>query len=189
MVGLDIDGVLADFLSPFLGVVERKIGNGPIPPESVTDFNFKEHPQLKEAIVGQCLEEVSDSPRFWRDLKPLITLDEWRKLSDLSRENNLVFITHRYERGTHSIRDVTCAWLKSYGISEPVVHFTQQPKARLIQDLGVSLFVDDRHENCEDAATRTTATVLMPDRTYNQAFAHPRVKRIWNFSELFAHLD
>ena len=189
MVGLDIDGVLADFLTPFLEVVERETGNGRILPESITDFNFKEHPYLKEPVVLKCMEEVSQSPAFWRGLQPLITAEQWRKLSELSREQKLVFITHRYERDTYSIREVSCEWLESYGIINPVVHFTQEPKARLIQDLGVSLFVDDRHENCEDAATRTAATVLMPDRTYNQSFSHPRVKRIWNFSELFAHLD
>jgi len=189
VVGLDIDGVLADFLTPFLEVVERETGNGPIPPESITDFKFKEHPYLKEAIVLKCMDEVSNTAAFWRDLKPLITPAEWRKLSELSRENRLVFITHRYERDTYNIHDVSCGWLERYGIINPAVYFTQAPKASLIQDLGVSLFVDDRHENCEDVATQTAATVLMPDRTYNQSFTHPRVKRIWNFSELFDHLD
>ena len=189
MVGLDIDGVLADFLTPFLEVVERETGNGPISPESITDFRFKEHPYLKEAIVLKCMDEVSNTAAFWRDLKPLITPAEWRKLSELSRENRLVFITHRYERDTYNIHDVSCGWLERYGIINPAVYFTQAPKASLIQDLGVSLFVDDRHENCEDVATQTAATVLMPDRTYNQSFTHPRVKRIWNFSELFDHLD
>jgi len=189
MLGLDIDGVLADFLTPFLEVVASETGSGRIPPESVSDFNLKEHPYLKESIVLKCMEQVSNSPSFWRELKPLITPEQWHKLSELSRENNLVFITHRYERDTYSIHDVSCEWLENYGIINPTVYFTQAPKARLIQDLGVSLFVDDRHENCEDVATQTAATVLMPDRTYNQSFAHPRVKRIWNFSELFDHLD
>ena len=189
ILGLDIDGVVADFLPPFLQSIEQKMGTGPIPPQSITDFNFKEHPYLKEEIVWKCLEDLSYSPSFWSSLTSLIKVEEWQKLDELSHEKKLVFITHRYERETYSIHDISCHWLRRHGIKRPIVYFTQEPKARLIQELGVSLFVDDRYENCEDAATRTDATVLMPHRTYNQSFAHPRVKRIWNFCELFEYLS
>ena len=64
VLGLDIDGVVADFLSPFLRVVEKKIGNGPIPPETITDFNFKDHPVLSEKIVDECMVAVSHDPGF-----------------------------------------------------------------------------------------------------------------------------
>lgn len=37
ILGLDIDGVVADFLSPFLQSIEQKMGTGPIPPQSITD--------------------------------------------------------------------------------------------------------------------------------------------------------
>jgi len=188
MVGLDIDGVVADFLSPFLRVVEKKIGNGPIPAESITDFNFKEHPYLTEEAVWKCMEEVSHDPAFWRDLSPLISPEEWQRLEALSDQGKLVFLTHRYERDTYSICQVSSDWLKKHGISRPVIYFTQEPKGDLVQNLGVSLFVDDRYENCADVATKTGATVLMPHRTYNQSFEHPRVKRIRNFNELFDHL-
>jgi uncharacterized HAD superfamily protein len=188
-VGLDIDGVLADFLTPFLQLLEREAGSGPIPPQSVTDFTFKQHPCLGEATVRKCLEDVSNNAAFWLDLKPLITVSEWEKLDQLSYGDRLVFITHRCEGDSYRMADISREWLRKHGIRNPVVHLTREPKARLIQDLDVSLFVDDRHENCEDAATRTVATVLMPDRSYNQSFCHPRVKRIWSFAELFAHLD
>jgi uncharacterized HAD superfamily protein len=79
-------------------------------------------------------------------------------------------------------------WLKRHGIGKPVVYFTQESKAKLVDHLGVSLFVDDRYENCQEVAEKTAATVVMPHRYYNQSFDHPRVKRIWNFNELFAYL-
>jgi uncharacterized HAD superfamily protein len=69
-----------------------------------------------------------------------------------------------------------------------VVHFTQEVKSQLVQKLAVELFVDDRHENCEDVATQTEAVVMMPHRPYNRAFDHPKVQRIQDLSELFAYL-
>ena len=188
MLGLDIDGVLADFLSPFLRVVEKKIGNGPIPAETITDFNFKDHPILSEKIVDECMVKVSYDPAFWQRLSPLLSAEEWQALDHLSRKGQLVFITHRYERETYDIRQVTCDWLKRHGIAKPVAYFTQESKAKLVDGLGVDLFVDDRHENCQEVAEKTQATVVMPHRHYNQTFSHPRVKRIWNFNELFSYL-
>lgn len=188
VVGLDIDGVVADFLPPFLRYVEKRIGNGPIPVDAVTDLSFKEHPYLSEKIIEECMVAVSYDPDFWRDLSPLLSLGEWRALDILNRKGQLVFITHRYERETYDIHQVTCDWLKRHGIGKPAVHFTQESKANLVENLGVGLFADDRYENCQEVAEKTQAMVLMPHRLYNQSFTHPRVKRIWNFSDLFAYL-
>jgi uncharacterized HAD superfamily protein len=187
-LGLDIDGVVADFISPFISIVSEKLGNGGICLESITDLNFKEHAYLSEETVWKCMEEISYDPAFWRRLTPLLSPQEWEALDRLSRQEELVFVTHRYERNTYSIHEVTCDWLKQHGVSRPVVHFTQECKSDLIRQLGVTVFVDDRHENCAAIAEKTDALVLMPHRLYNQAFSHPRVKRINRFTELFDYL-
>lgn len=189
IVGLDIDGVVADFLSAFLRLLETRLGNGPIAAETIRSFNFKDHPFLSEEVVWKCMEEVSYAPEFWENLSSLILPEDWSRLEELSRNSRLVFITHRYVRETYSIHEISCEWLRRHGISHPAVYFTQEPKGRLVQDLGLSLFMDDRFENCQEIAENTKATVLMPHRSYNQNFAHPRVKRIRNFSELFSHIE
>jgi uncharacterized HAD superfamily protein len=84
---------------------------------------------------------------------------------------------------------ITCDWLSKHGVSNPVVYFTQNQKSELIVKLKVELFVDDRHENCRDVAENTEALVLMPHRSYNQHFDHPRVQRIHDLEELFAYVE
>ena len=188
-VGLDIDGVLADFISPFLRVLEARMGKGPIDPESITDPNFMNHPLIATEVISECIANVSDDPRFWEALVPLPSADQWQALDRLSRQEQLVFVTHRYERETYDIGRVTCDWLRKHGVSNPVVYFTQSHKSALIGKLKVKLFVDDRHENCRDVAENTEAVVLMPHRSYNQSFDHPRVQRIQDLDELFAYLE
>jgi uncharacterized protein len=188
-VGLDIDGVLADFISPFLRFMGEYTGHGPFDPASVTDLNFSNHPFLSEAIVTECIMSVSKDPDFWRQLAPLPSAEQWRLLDDLSQQERLVFVTHRYEWEDYSIHQVTCEWLRRYGVSHPIVYFTQSYKSELIRELELQLFVDDRHENCRDIADNTGAVVLMPHRPYNQAFNHPRVQRIQDLAELFDYLD
>jgi|ERR671918_396216 uncharacterized HAD superfamily protein len=188
-LGLDIDGVLADFITPFLQLLQERTGSGPIDPASVTDPNFMQHPFLTKEIVFECMEAASYDPDFWRALSPLASPKAWRSLDEISRDHQLVFITHRWVRDTYDINQVTCDWLRSHGVRHPVVHFTQDKKSVLVQQLNIELFVDDRHENCEDVATQTDAVVFMPHRPYNQAFHHPKVRRIQELDELFVHLS
>jgi uncharacterized HAD superfamily protein len=188
IVGLDIDGVLADFITPFLHLLAERTGTGPIDPVSVIDPNFIAHPFLTPTMIFDCMEAASYDAEFWRALTPLLTPKQWRELDRVSRTHQTVFITHRWVHDTYDINRVTCDWLRSHGVSNPVVYFTQNKKSLLVRELGIGLFVDDRHENCHDVASETEAVVFMPHRPYNQAFDHPKVRRIQQLEELFEYL-
>jgi uncharacterized HAD superfamily protein len=188
LVGLDVDGVVADFLDPFLRFVAKKTGCEPIAAETITDLSFKGHPVITEEALEASLAALSHERDFWPRLAPLLAPSEWEALESLSRKGRLVFITHRHPHDTYDIHQVTSDWLRKHGIAKPVIHFTQEYKSALVESLGVELFVDDRHENCLDVAEKTQAAVFMPHRLYNQSFIHPRVKRIRNFNELLGYL-
>ena len=189
LLAFDIDGVLADFISPFLQLLSVRSGGGLIDPASITDPNFMHHPFLTREIIFECMEAASYDPDFWRVLTPLLTPSQWQALDRISQEHSTVFITHRWVRDTYDINQITCDWLRAQGIRNPVVHFTQDKKSLLVRKLKVNLFVDDRHENCQDVATETDAVVFMPHRPYNQAFDHPKVRRIQEMDELFDYLS
>lgn len=189
VIGLDIDGVLADFVTPFLQLLEHRTGNGPIDPASITDPDFTRHPFLTQEIVFECMEAASYDPEFWRGLAPLPSQTEWQALERITSEHEISFITHRWVRDTYDIHQITREWLRRHGVNDPVVYFTQEKKSQLVKKLEIELFVDDRHENCEDVATQTDALVLMPHRPYNQAFEHPKVRRIRQLDELVAYLS
>jgi uncharacterized HAD superfamily protein len=188
-LAFDIDGVLADFITPFLRLLEARTGSGTIDAASITDPNFMHHPFLTKEIIMECMEAASYDPEFWRALVPLPSPKQWRALDNLSRHHQVVFITHRWVRDNYDIHRVTCDWLTRHGVSDPIVHFTQEKKSLLVKELNIRLFVDDRHENCEDVATATDATVFMPHRPYNQAFNHPRVRRVQQLDEIFDHVS
>ncbi len=119
----------------------------------------------------------------------MITLEVWEALERINDKKQLIFLTNRFGQRGYDLEGLTCNWLKKQGIHKPVVYFTDKLKGELADDLGVRLFMDDRQENCEDVADKSQAIVLMPHRSYNRSCTHPRVKRIWNFNELFAHLS
>jgi 5' nucleotidase, deoxy (Pyrimidine), cytosolic type C protein (NT5C) len=188
LVALDVDGVVADFLGPFLRFIENKTGCAPIAPETIVDLSYKDHPVITEAVLERCLAALADEPDFFTRLVPLLTPLEWRALDELSRARRLVFITHRQSSEGRDVRRLTSDWLARHGVSEPVVHCTADYKSKLVEDLGVGIFVDDRPENCLDVAEKTRAAVYMPRRNYNAFFAHPKVKTFDRFGELLEYL-
>jgi uncharacterized HAD superfamily protein len=188
ILAFDIDGVLADFITPFLQLLAARTRSGSIDPASITDPNFMQHPFLSRELISECMEAASYDPEFWRAMSPLLSTEQWQALDRISSEQEVVFITHRWVRDTYDINEITCDWLRRHGLTRPVVYFTQEKKSALIRKLRIELFVDDRHENCEDVATETDALVFMPHRPYNQAFHHPKVRRIHEFDELWEHV-
>ena len=186
MVGLDIDGVVADFLSPFLLRLETRIGKGPIPADSLTSVDFSAHPALTEETVGDCAEAVRRDPRFWAGLDSLLSPEQWQRLERLSRRGQLSFITHRTGHESWDIHAVTTEWFRRHGITSPDVHLVEKEKSAVVERLGVVLFVDDNYENCREVAEKTGARVLMPHHPYNRSFSHPGVTRITHFNEVFA---
>src|ERR1043166_1774824 len=171
LLGLDVDGVVADFLGPFLRFVEKKTGCGPIAPETVVDLSYQGHPAL------------AAEPDFFDRLVPLLAPSEWRALDELSRAGRLVFITHRQASEGRDVQRLTADWLARPGGPSPGGPCTADYKSKIVESLGVDIFVDDRHENCRDVAENTRAAVYMPDRQYNRFFHHPRVTRFGRFSE------
>lgn len=187
VLGLDIDGVVADFLSPFLGLLEKEIGKGPIAAESLTSVDFTEHPVLTKEAIETCSDLVKRDPDFWSQLDSLLSEEQWARLEDVNRQERLAFITHRSGHESFDIHGVTVQWLRRHGITEPKVHMAQETKSVFVEELKIELFVDDNYEVCRDVAEQTAATVLMPHHHYNRRFSHPRVQRIMQFNEIFIH--
>jgi uncharacterized HAD superfamily protein len=168
--------------------VENKTGCAPIAPESIIDLSYKDHPVITDTVLGDCLAALAEEPNFFDRLVPLLAPAEWRALDALSRAGRLVFITHRQGSEGRDVRRLTSDWLARHGVSNPIVHCTADFKSKLVEELGVGIFVDDRPENCLDVAEKTQAAVFMPLRQYNRFFEHPKVKRFNRFGEVLEYL-
>src|SRR5678815_821778 len=102
-IGVDIDGALADFVTPFLQMPEGRVGGPPIDPASITDLNYQNHPCRTRDLIYECMVDASYDPEFWRMLAPLPSAQQWQSLSQISRDKEVVFITHRWVRDTYDI--------------------------------------------------------------------------------------
>jgi 5'(3')-deoxyribonucleotidase len=169
-IGIDIDGVLADFNSSFVKLVKTEIGitlpNIPYSWDYAGDFLTKQQ-------IYRVWDKIKKGT-FWSSLEPLGNIE--RFLSRFYAMYDLYFITNRPGYGAKS---ETEWWLNQYGrISFPTVLTVEdkKDKAAIIKALRIYAYIDDNFETCE-ATSRVTNTFLL-DAPYNRLGEIEGVKRI-----------
>ena len=164
-IGIDVDGVLRDFITAFKSVVGQEYPNAKIP-ESISTWKFEDditdlsREQIKEIykekFCKQCFQEAlpfSEAvPAFW-------TLEKWAE-----REGHeLVIVTSQVPENRH----YTLSWLGKYNLNPKQVIFAKG-KYKWIED--IDYLIDDSPVNhkywVENREDKDNFIVF--DRSYNQ---------------------
>jgi 5'(3')-deoxyribonucleotidase len=180
-IGLDVDGVLADFTSAYVQLMYQITGRGePALPEDwqPSEWNFEHTLGFGKDIVEITWDIINASSTFWFGLTPLTDID----LESLSLTNDLYFITTR--PGT-SPKQQTENWLKyHFGMTKPTVLISDD-KGAIARGLKLDIFIDDRDKNLwavKGASPATQCYVL--DYPYNRNVAPAVAQRISSLREV-----
>lgn len=127
--------------------------------------------RLTDFILG----DSTDSEKDWPDIEAL------RVLRELSNQHTIVYITSRSGR----TRFRTVQWLLQVGFPNPhAVYFSNgNAKTSIIDELGVSVFIDDDPEFIVNALDGNAVPVLI-SRWYNAEFQNERVLRVHSWVEI-----
>ena len=178
-IGIDIDDVLADFMTEFTTTCNKLHGKPELDAQPVdwewSNFNLtrEEKDTTWSALQG--------TPNFWTQLKkePGANFDLMQRLD---KEHELSFITARVPSAGDSVRHQTSQWLlNNFGIPFPNVFVTTN-KGPLAAALKLDYFIDDRPKNVlEIRAAVPTCKVVLKDSCHNQAFVDPEIPRVKDF--------
>jgi 5'(3')-deoxyribonucleotidase len=155
-IGLDIDEVLADWMSAYMekmGIVERP-----------DNWFF-------DREIGKRFEELQNDEKFWLNI-PVLTLPK-----DIPFEP-CCYITTR-PKSTH---DWTLEWLHKNGFSAAPVFTVQGSKVQAAIDNKLDWYVDDRYENFVELNKAGICTFLF-DRPHNKRY-NVGFKRIYTLNNL-----
>lgn len=174
MIGLDIDGVLCDFVYSF-----RQVAHHLNPDSDV----YSTGGQLDWDVLADTEEEEDtiwryiDTFPFWLNMTPLVTPGEIQQMVEYEFSTDyIVYITSRKDKG-HAMEQ-TVDWLTKYGFPNPGHVISAREKSSVIKQKNVHAFLDDnpRHlreiQGCE---------LWVRDWKYNrlEEFAHlPRVSSV-----------
>lgn len=187
-IGIDVDGILADFNAHYIPLIVKLTGRDLFPPEYVP--TTWEYP----AILGYTTEEITavwsyieNNKWFWYDLPTYPeTNDSIRYLANRAKAgDDLYFITSRPGKTSKA---QTEGWLARQGIIalgseymtvKHIPHITvliSSEKGLCARALKLDAYIDDRWENCLSipfglAPGVGTRTFLL-DRPWNRAPEH-----------------
>lgn len=181
-IGIDIDGVLADFTRVFREICCKVTGRI-LPLHSLTwEFgNWKLTPdELREAW-----EIAGDTPNFHMSLPLMPDLSD-ASLLELG-SHTLVFITNRRPSVGLTIEHQSARWLNyRFGLKYPQVCVVKD-KGPVVAALGLDVYIDDYPKNLESIRRHSPITRLfLRDASYNKA--ETRFFRAYNFQEFIDHV-
>lgn len=152
-LGIDVDGVLADFRTCFRALAASELGSrGGVDVE--TDLSTEDIERLWKAVAR--------AANWWVDLPPYEP-EQIARLYGLARNGRweVFFMTSRPPSGGDSVQLQTQVWLEQYGFYMPTV-LTAPAGARgeLARALRIHLLIDDHLVNCMEIVGASNAKVI-----------------------------
>ena len=155
-LGVDVDGVVADFRTAFRDLAERELGGAPADVDG----------ELSKTDVDRLWRRVAGSPNWWLDVPPHEP-DQLARLYSESRRARweVFFITSRPPSAGDTVQLQTQVWLERLGFLMPSV-LTSPAGARgeLARALRLDIALDDRMINCVEVISASNSKALLVAR-------------------------
>ena len=188
-IAVDLDGVLADFHTPFVRTAIRLFPDvdptlmgsadvGASPPddldETPDDASGSETPLRTSLTLTRRQSEtvwrqIAAVENFWETLDEIEpgAVANLARLAD-ARGWELLFITSRPKVAGRTVQRQSQAWLQARGFPLPSLYVVRGSRGRIAEALGLDVVVDDRPENCLDIVLKSKAGALLVWRGSDQ---------------------
>ncbi len=172
-IGIDVDGVLADFRAAFHQAAQacglRNIAD-PEDPRSAQSLAQRE--------VKRVWEYVAKTPNWWMTLAPYEP-DQIARLYSLARAAGweVFFVTNRPASAGDTVQFQTQWWIERHGFYLPAVLTVPGSRGEIANGLRLDLLVDDLVMNCVEVVGASTAKALLLLRTGDPAIQKHAIDR------------
>jgi hypothetical protein len=165
-IGIDVDGVLADFRTAFHTTAMRCLrGDVDAPPDS--DQNPG---PLTTDDVRRVWEFIGKTQNWWMEV-PAYEPDEIARLYRLTRSAGweVFFLTKRPPSAGDSVQFQTQWWIERFGFYLPAVLTVPGSRGEVASGLRLDLLVDDQLINCVEAVSASLTKAILLLRGYDAA--------------------
>ena len=175
-IGIDVDGVIADFRSAFHAAAVRCLrrhdpGNEPA--------DSDDHPgPLTADDTQRVWEYIAKTQNWWMDI-PAYEPDQIARLYSATRAANweVFFLTRRPPSAGDSVQFQTQWWIERYGFYLPAVLTIPGSRGEVANGLRLDLIVDDQLLNCVEVVSASTTKALLMLRAEDAAAREHATKR------------
>lgn len=188
VIGVDLDGVVADFNSAYINLVRRLTGRDLFPAgyhkDIIETWSYPESfGYTKEEITG-VWDWIAKDDEFWFNLKPLEGAEEfltWLHYEEMFKPHDVYFITSRIG---YAVKSQSEEWLVQHGWGgsfDPTVLISSE-KGECCHALKIDYYIDDKNENCADVRAKSPKTTcFMLARPWNSIKG---IAGVWRIPDL-----
>jgi len=175
-VMFDVDGVLADFVKGFTATANRLFGTKIISTTEQTTWNFHSSGLLSKTQESFTWETLKNDGDWWERLDSLIGEETWRRIRELMRWSEVLFVTNRASDFSPPGLQ-TQRWLTNHGIETPSVVVSSK-KGEIARAVRATHSLEDKIENAWAihwiSDSPQTKSFLL-DRPYNRVQESPEI--------------
>lgn len=183
VIGVDVDGVLADFMHGVRAIVKRHFKHhADIDMVLQTTFGL-DSIGLTDEEQQIIWDEIHETPNFWAHLP---SLPGTSLLKPIFETYDVHFITNRFETGGIPADVQTAMWLKEHFHIDAIGHVhPSSDKSVEARKLGLDYMIDDKPSNLTDVLRGApNCRVILQSATYNREARG--VPRVFSFNEFAA---
>ena len=180
-IGIDIDGVIVDFLNSYLDIFEKKYGRKEIY-EKIYSDKFWECLNITQEEAKQLLDYF-DETEYFENMKFIDGAKE--AIGILLREHEVVFITAR----PLYIQSKTDYFFKKHFEGEIKIVFSNEfvnnglkSKGEICMENNIEIMIEDNKDYAKNCADKGVKVLLM-NHPWNKEFYYKNVTRINNWKE------
>lgn len=198
-IGIDLDGVLADWVYEFTRLMASmfpEIPGLPVTAREQYTLRVKDYPGVPPGAYEATWDALTRTPNWWEGLPAIPTPWELAGLRETANRHDVVMVTARdmmAPAGGRPLTVQTRRWLESHGLGDVGLVFAKD-KIPVIRAAGLDLFYDDEERHVVGAAALDPApAVYLQDRPYNrlllQADSGNGFRRVANVAEFLGWVE
>jgi hypothetical protein len=173
-IGIDVDGVLADFRTAFhtaaIRVLRREVDEGDVSPQSAGP--------LAPDDLRKVWDYIAKTQNWWMAVEPYEP-GQIARLYSLTRAAGweVFFLTRRPPSAGDSVQFQTQWWIERCGFYLPAVLTVPGSRGDIANGLRLDLLVDDQLINCVEVVSATPTRALLVQRTDDKAARDHAINR------------
>ena len=104
-------------------------------------------------------------------------------INELSKENNIIIITARWDRESGIIAEITKKWIEKYNINYHKLFIGHLDKRNIVKENNIELFIDDSFKTCKQISEIGVRTFIMDSRI-NKEMKDDKLERVFSWKEI-----
>ena len=104
-------------------------------------------------------------------------------INELSKENNIIKITARWDRESGIISEITKKWIEKYNINYHKLFIGHLDKRNIVKENNIELFIDDSFKTCKQISEIGVRTFIMDSRI-NKEMKDDKLERVFSWKEI-----